>query len=105
MSMENEQDNIEAAMDKVASEMTLTRKVRVGDDDEPSQVQVIIRTGGQERERYKEAAEKSGMSMSEWIRSIANKEAALILDCQHPMEFRKSYPWSESCKKCGKRLR
>ncbi|MFZ9715880.1 MAG: plasmid mobilization protein [Ilumatobacteraceae bacterium] len=101
-----EPDNIDAAMDKVAETMKPTRKKSTGaKEDDAALAQVIVRTTDEERERWKNAAAASGMSMSEWIRSLCTKEAGQVLECQHPQNMRLSYPWSETCLKCGKRLR
>lgn len=99
------EDNLEAAMEMVAETMSPTRKVSVSGDESPSQAQVIVRTTEEERERWKSAAAASGMSMSEWIRDLASKAAKEKLECQHPFDKRKVYPWSETCLQCGKRLR
>jgi uncharacterized protein (DUF1778 family) len=69
------------------------------------QKQVMIRASEEDHARWKEAAEKNGLTMSEFIKNAANGAAAETLDCLHPVEFRKTYPWSESCLKCGQRLR
>ena len=99
------EDNLDAAMEMVAETMSLTRKVSVSGDESPSQAQVIVRTTEEERERRKSAAAASGMSMSEWIRDLASKAAKEKLECQHPTNKRQVYPWSETCLRCGKRIR
>lgn len=105
--MSNEEiDNLDAAMDKIAETLTPTRGKSTGaKDGDAAQAQVIVRTTEEERERWKSAAAKAGMSMSEWIRSLCTKEAGQVLECQHPKNMRLSYPWSETCLQCGKRLR
>jgi len=99
------EDNLDAAMEMVADTMLPTRKVSVSGDESPSQAQVIVRTTEEERERWKSASAASGMSMSEWIRDLASKAAKAKLECQHPIDKRKVYPWSETCLQCGKRIR
>jgi hypothetical protein len=99
-------DNLDAAMDKVAETLVPTRAKSTGaKNGEAAQAQVIIRTTDEERERWKDAAAKAGMSMSEWLRGLASKEATSVLECDHPMHMRLSYPWAEFCLKCTKRLR
>lgn len=56
------------------------------------------------REYWKTAAEKSGVSLSEFVRDLVQAGAEDVLECPHPVEQRKSYPWSEVCLKCGTRL-
>lgn len=104
---ENEDvDNIAAAMDKVAESMDLTRKPNTGSTPgEPAMKQVIVRATEHDQERWKQAAEKQGVSMAEFVRRVCNEAAAEELDCPHPIQFRKSYPWSERCTKCNTRLR
>jgi predicted HicB family RNase H-like nuclease len=105
--MSNEQDdNIEAAMAKVAENLTLTRKANTGSTPgEPAQKQVMVRASETDHVRWKEAAEKLGVSMAEFIRDAVNAAAKNALECDHPVEMRKSYPWSEFCLKCSNRIR
>lgn len=65
----------------------------------------LMRISEEEHARIKEAATLKGMSMAAWLREHALAAAAEILDCGHPAEFRKIYPWSETCMKCGQRLK
>jgi len=105
--MNNEQeDNIEAAMAKVAENLTLTRKANTGSTPgEPAQKQVLVRASESDHAKWKEAAEKSGVSMAEFIRDAVNAAAKSSLECEHPVELRKNYPWSEFCLKCNSRIR
>jgi predicted HicB family RNase H-like nuclease len=105
--MSNEQeDNIEAAMAKVAENLTLTRKANTGSvPGEPAQKQVMVRATEADHDKWKRAAEKSGVSMAEFIRDAVNVAAKNALECEHPVEMRKSYPWSEFCLKCNSRIR
>jgi predicted HicB family RNase H-like nuclease len=99
-------DNIEAAMDKLAESLELTRKPNTGSTPgDPAMKQVIIRATESDSNRWKTAAEKQGMSLAEFVRRVVNDATALELDCPHPQNMRKVYPWSESCTKCGKRIR
>lgn len=100
-----EGSNIRAAMDKVAETLSPTRKTMVKDSDAPAGAQQLIRCTDEEKANWKAVAEKEGISVSEWIRNLLNKEALKKLVCQHPKDMRKSYPWSEKCLACGERLR
>jgi len=100
-------DNIEAAMNDLAEDMK-TRDMTVSkeaEEKDPADKQVIVRTTKEEHERWKRAAESAGVSLSQMVRDQMNKAASVTLDCQHPREFRKSYPWAEFCLKCNARLR
>jgi hypothetical protein len=65
-------------------------------------VQVIVRVPAATRDRWKDAAEKSGVSMSEFIRVATDEKAVPILDCSH--RSRRVYPWAQFCNDCGARL-
>ena len=71
----------------------------------PADKQVLVRVTEETREEWKSAAEALSISLSELVRSSVQKRVDETLYCQHPMQFRKVYPWSESCLKCGVRLR
>ena len=101
----SEQNNLNAAMKKVIESTDLTIKPIEGTDDGPANSQVLIRTTDTDKERWKNAAESSQMTMSSWIRSVLNDAARKILDCEHPKEMRRVYPWSDICTKCGKRFK
>lgn len=103
--MSSENQNIAAAMDKVAETMKLTIKPINSEDEGPAGTQVLIRTTEQDKERWRKAAEASQMTLSAWIRKLLNDEAQKSLECSHPAEMQKIYPWSHMCLKCGKRLR
>lgn len=101
-----ELDNIDAAMDAVASTMSMGRKkAGTGKIGEPTQKQVLIRATDRDHARWKQTADIKGISVAEMIRELCNRAASETLDCQHPMEFRKQYPWAEICLKCDTRLR
>lgn len=100
------EDNIEAAMDRVAETVVPTRKSNTGaKKGETAQSQILIRATTEDHELIKRAAAYMGVSMSEFIRNTAVDKAREMIECQHPMSHRKSYPWSEMCLKCGQRLR
>ena len=101
-----EQDNLDAAVDAVASTMSFGRKKHgAGNPGEPTQKQVLIRATEKDHERWKQTAEIKGLSLAEMVRELCNKAASEALDCQHPMELRKKYPWADICTKCNTRLR
>lgn len=74
-------------------------------ESEPTVKQVMIRATPEDHERWKRAAELDGKTMSDFIRDTVNSATSELLDCTHPVQFRKVYPWSETCIKCGTRLR
>lgn len=67
--------------------------------------QVLIRASEHDRNRWKMSAEKSGMTLSAWIRNSLNDDAVKALDCSHPLNFRRFYPWAEICLACKTRLK
>lgn len=100
------EDNLEPAMDKVAETLVPSRKKVAGSKEgDPAQSQILIRATKEDHELIKAAAEHEGKSMSEFVREVAVAKARDIVECQHPLSHRKSYPWSEVCLKCGKRLK
>jgi hypothetical protein len=107
MSQDNsqeEQDNIRAAMDKVAETLTPSISMSIDTEDGPADKQVLIRTNDYERNRWKEAASLEQVTLSSWIRTILNAEAKRLLECDHPMNMVRFYPWAKICTKCGNRL-
>jgi predicted HicB family RNase H-like nuclease len=98
------QDNLKVAVDKVAETLDMTVSQVIGDDG-PSTKQIIVRTTDVDHERWKAAAQKSGKSMSQFIRDAVNSRVSETLDCQHPTNMRRYYPWAEFCLKCNTRLR
>ena len=100
------EDNLEPAMDKVAETLVPSRKKVAGSKEgDPAQSQILIRATKEDHELIKAAAEHEGKSMSEFVREVAVAKARDIVECQHPLSHRKSYPWSEFCLKCGTRLK
>lgn len=104
MSDEPVEDNIEAAMDKVAETLKPTRS-RAPKSDDGMTRQVLCRASEHDHDRWKQAAEKQGVSMAEFIRAACNDRAADLLDCPHPLNQRRWYPWAEFCLACSTRLR
>lgn len=99
-------DNLEAAMDHVAEHLDPTVPANTGaEPGAPAVAQVLVRTTPEERERWKEAAERRGLTLSDFIRGTVGAVTADILDCPHPLNQRRWYPWSEFCLQCGQRLR
>lgn len=98
-------DNLVAAMDTVAQTMSPTRNPAVGTPDKPAQKQILIRATDEDHQRWKDAAQRCGVSMSEYVRRVVNERTAELLDCLHPVAARKTYPWAEFCTACGQRLR
>jgi len=101
-------DNIEAAMDKVVETMDMTIAARPKEEEEadaPASKQILIRSTTTEHERWKRAAEVQGMSMSAMVRQLVNGHVQDVLDCSHPTNMRRWYPWAEFCLKCNSRLR
>lgn len=99
-----QQDNLEQAMNAVADVMDHSISTRISGET-PADKQVLIRTTDEDRERWKAAAQARGLSLAEFIRDTINERVVAILDCDHPQNMRKSYPWSEFCLRCNKRLR
>ena len=97
--------NIAAAMSKVMETTPLTVSRTVDDDEGTAGTQVLIRATDAEKRRWKEAAEKNGVTLSQFIRECLNQQATNTLDCTHPINHRRYYPWAEFCLSCGLRLR
>ncbi len=96
--------NIAAAMMKVAGTISPTIAPVAKEDDAPIDKSVLIRTTEAERERWKQASSAEQLSLSAWIRNCLNDRAKLALECQHPANMVKRYPWSVTCTKCNTRL-
>jgi len=99
--------NLRAAMDKVAETLEPTISPGPNNDDGPADKQVLIRTNDAERDRWKDAAAKDQLSLSAWIRKSLNQSASDVLDCPHPMEMIRFYPWAggkKVCTRCRQRL-
>jgi hypothetical protein len=73
--------------------------------DEIMDKQVLIRVSDSQRAKWQRAAEAEGSSVSDWLRQMADRRYQEIFECTHPLEMRRSYPWSEFCDKCGIRMR
>ena len=75
-----DEDNIEAAMDKVAETLETTRvpagSSKAGD---PASKQVLMRASERDHGRWKEAADKLNISMAEFMRNACNEAAGALL--------------------------
>ena len=113
--MSDTNDNLEVAMNKVAEDLTPTRSRSVGkkkkseDGTELSstaQEQVLFRASTEDKQKWEECAKHLGISMAEFLRVSANEKVDNTMKgCEHPLAFRRSFPWMEECLKCGVRLR
>jgi uncharacterized protein (DUF1778 family) len=99
-------DNLVSAVDHVADSMKLTRVSNIGSKPgSPASKQVLIRATEEDHLRWKEAAEKAGITMSEFIREAVNAAAKDLLECSHPLEYRRWNVRQERCLKCGAKVR
>ena len=99
-------DNLVSAVDHVAESMKLTRVSNIGSKaGSPASKQVLIRANEGDHSRWKEAAEKSGVSLSEFIRDAVNAATKDLLECSHPLEYRRWNLRAERCLKCGAKIR
>jgi len=102
----SDDDNVAAAMDHVADHLELTVTPGTGSEPgAPAVAQVLVRTTHEERDRWKQAAERRGQTLSDFIRTVVGDATADTLDCGHPLAQRRWYPWAEFCLACGQRLR
>ena len=96
-------DNLEQAMNAVADVMEHTISTRL-EGDTPADKQVLIRATDIDRERWKNAAQKEGKSLAQFLRDTINEKVVEILECSHPAERRRIYPWAEFCLRCNQRI-
>ena len=100
------EDNVEAAMQHVADDLDPTVTPDTGSKPgTPIVAQVLIRTSHEERDRWKLAADARGLTLSDFIRQVVGEATKETLDCGHPLNQRRWYPWAEFCLACGNRLR
>jgi len=97
-------ENIRAAINKVVSSSDMSIRPMAKDEDGPAGKQVLIRTTESDRENWKKVSEMSGITLSAWIRDTLNAKARTFLECEHPSEMIRSYPWATVCTKCNRRL-
>ncbi len=106
MSDDGTHDNLNSAVDHVAETMNLSRVSNIGSKPgAPASKQVLIRATEEDHARWKEAAEKSGITLSEFIREAVNASAKELLECSHPLEYRRWNLRAERCLKCGVKIR
>lgn len=97
-------DNLEMAMDEVAKSIKPTRKPKTGaTDGDTAAKQVLLRATEQDHVNWKAAAEKRGVSMAEFIRDAVNAAAKELLECSHPSNMKRFYPWATTCLQCGEK--
>lgn len=97
--------NLDAAMKQIADSTDLSVSPIQKSEEGPAGTSVLIRTTEENRERWRRAAEVQGQTMSAWIRDILNARATELLECQHPLNMMKLYPWAKICTKCNTRLK
>jgi hypothetical protein len=98
------EDNLEMAMDDVAKSIRPTRKPKTGaSEGETAGKQVLLRATEQDHIRWKAAAEKRGVSMAEFIRDAVNSAVRDVLDCPHPSNMKRFFPWATTCLQCGEK--
>lgn len=97
-------DNLKAAMRDVASSMdhTISRD-SVNSEADPVQ-QVLIRAPKSSHERWKSAAALLGKSLAQFIRDLADAQAASLLDCRHPQHMIRHNQWGTFCHQCGTQI-
>lgn len=101
--MNKEKSNIGPALARaVGDEMSVSTEVS---DEGTADKQILIRIPEKDRERWKQASEVKGITLSQLIRDSVNREVEGVLDCQHPVNRRRFYPWAEFCLECKTRLR
>lgn len=100
----SDETNLRAAMDKTISSEGIAVSKEVSSDGTADK-QILIRIPDKDRERWKQAADMKGKTLSQFIRDIVDYEVGGILDCRHPTHRRRYYPWAEFCLECGQRLR
>lgn len=103
--MTNNENNLHAAMERAMNGGDMSVRPIAKDDDGPASKQVLIRTTDEDRDRWKQASALEGVTLSSWIRTTLNNAARSLLECDHPMNMTRFYPWATICTKCGKRLR
>jgi hypothetical protein len=105
MSEEPVTDNLISAIAREAESKDKAVSREISPEDGPADKNILIRLPEKDRERWKDAAEKMGVSVSQMIRDTVNSKVQDVLDCSHPINSRRYYPWSEFCLECRMRLR
>ena len=103
MNKDPEISNLVAAIDREAhGDKSISTEV--SPEDGPADKNILVRLTNKDRERWKEASERIGVTMSQMIRDAVNVKVIEVLDCSHPTNMRRYYPWSEFCLKCSTRI-
>jgi hypothetical protein len=102
--MMSNDNNLHAAMERAMQSGDMGIRPMAKEDDGPIGKQVLIRTTDSDRALWKEAASAEGVTLSSWIRTNLNNAAKTLLECEHPANMTRFYPWATICTKCGKRL-
>lgn len=97
-------ENIETAISKEIKQ-GMSISTELSPETGPADKQILIRLTETDRERWKQAADSVGLTVSQMIRDVVNDFAEKTLDCSHPINRRRYYPWSEVCLECGTRLK
>jgi hypothetical protein len=105
MTEEPELNNLISAIAREAESEDKAVSTEISPEDGPAGKNILIRLTEKDRERWKETAEKMGVTVSQMIRDTVNAKVQDVLDCSHPISQRRYYPWSEFCLACGTRLR
>jgi hypothetical protein len=105
MTEEPELNNLISAIAREAESEDKAVSTEISPEDGPAGKNILIRLTEKDRERWKETAEKMGVTVSQMIRDTVNSKVQDVLDCSHPISQRRYYPWSEFCLACGTRLR
>lgn len=97
-------DNLESAMRDVADSMSPTiPRDSINSELDPV-AQVLIRAPKSSHERWKQAAGLLGKSLAQFIRDLADAQAAALLDCKHPKEMQRHNQWGMFCHQCGTQI-
>lgn len=96
----DEEDAVAAALDEVGVGVASPTGAEPGEGT----VQVLVRVPAASRDKWKRAAEARGSTLSDFVRQCCDDAAGALLECQHPIQLRKTFPWAEICRGCGKRL-
>jgi predicted HicB family RNase H-like nuclease len=102
--MSKGKSNMESALENEIARGTGVSN-ELSPEDGPADKTILVRVTESDRERWKQAAEKAGKTMSQFIRDSVNESVKNTLDCPHPINMRRYYPWSEFCLLCQSRLK
>ena len=97
-------DNLKQAMRDVASHMKPTIPKTIGTSELDPVAQVLIRAPKSSHDRWKQAAGLLGKSLAQFIRDLADAQAAALLDCTHPKEMQRHNQWGMFCHQCGTQI-